>query len=62
MLTATFSAFWGFSTSEKTTAPAPAKRTGPVFIGDAVQPWGRETMLLAIMRKDRDAQDDQPSP
>lgn len=34
------------------TAPEPTtERHPPVFIGDAVQPWAGETVLLAILRE-----------
>lgn len=38
----------------------PARRGTPVFIGDAVQPWGGETLLLEIIRRDADRHRDQP--
>lgn len=50
MIAAAFS-FWQMPRRAERTAPDPSKpRPAPVFIGDAVQPWGGETMLLAILR------------
>ena len=40
------------------TGPKPARRSGPVFIHDAVTPWLGETVLLALLRQQ--AEDDQP--
>lgn len=60
MIAATLSAFWTQPT-QTDTAPAPRKRRpSPVFIGDAVQPWGTETLLLEVLRRDAREQDDQP--
>ncbi|MCR9126372.1 MAG: hypothetical protein NXH82_09595 [Rhodobacteraceae bacterium] len=33
------------------TDPPPPKRGGPVFVQDAITPWGGETMLLALLRE-----------
>lgn len=62
MLSAALSGFWSLPAREETSPEPPRKRPGPIFIGDAVQPWGAETMLLAVMRRDaeRAAGDDQP--
>jgi hypothetical protein len=52
--------FWapiGFT--ETVPEPQPRKTT-PVFIGDAVQPWGRDTLLLEIIRRDEARRGDQP--
>jgi hypothetical protein len=46
---------------EAATGPEPGpRRTTPVFIGDAVHPWGRETLLLEIIRRDEARRADQP--
>lgn len=58
MITATFAQFWTLPPREKSTPEPPKKRPGPLFIGDAVQPWGHETMLLTLLRRDA-AKDDQ---
>lgn len=62
MITATFSGFWGAPARDDSAPEPPGKRPGPIFIGDAVQPWGAETMLLAVMRRDAERcnEDDQP--
>lgn len=40
-------------------APEPqCKRTQPLFIGDAVQPFGQETVLLHLLREEQRAKDD----
>ena len=50
MFAATFSAFWTAPAKDRTAPEPPRKRPAPVFIGDAVQPWQGETMLLALLR------------
>ncbi|SHE35363.1 hypothetical protein SAMN05444279_101266 [Ruegeria intermedia] len=40
--------------AEATTGPEPKPRRAPVFIQDAVTPWGRETLLLALWRAQQD--------
>lgn len=53
--------FWRISEdaeSRTKTKPDPKSRSAPVFINDAVTPWGRETLLLTILRQqamDRDS-------
>jgi len=43
------------------TAPERTARRGPVFIQDAVTPWGGETLLLSLLRAQALADlDDQP--
>jgi len=62
MRAATLSSFWS-AVWETETAPEPPRRyRGPVFIGDAVVPWGAETLLLARLRQDAEAakSEDQP--
>lgn len=50
MITAALS-FWRMPLRAERTATKPPKpRPAPVFIGDAIQPWGGETMLLSILR------------
>ncbi|MGA9435358.1 MAG: hypothetical protein WBV62_14085 [Roseobacter sp.] len=52
--------FWATEPREVTAPEPPKKRPTPVFIGDAVQPWGGETLLLSILRDDalrKDAED-----
>lgn len=62
MFAATFSQFWGaVATAEAQTAP-PRRKPAPLFIGDAVQPFGGETLLLTLLReeamRDKDDQSD----
>ncbi|QBF33138.1 hypothetical protein [Thalassococcus sp. S3] len=53
--------FWGRADKTKTaTGPERKPRGGPVFIGDAVTPWGADTLLLAVLRTaQRDISDDE---
>ena len=39
------------SQSDAATGPEPKPRRAPVFIQDAVTPWGQDTMLLALWRQ-----------
>ncbi len=43
-------AFWTPTEKSRTVTAPPRKRPAPIFIGDAVQPWAGETLLLAILR------------
>ncbi|WP_299779284.1 hypothetical protein [uncultured Roseobacter sp.] len=55
MFASAVSFFWP-PVSQAPVRPAPPKRyPSPVFIGDAVQPWGQGTMLLDILRREADA-------
>ncbi|MEM9576377.1 MAG: hypothetical protein AAF999_05125 [Pseudomonadota bacterium] len=61
MLTAAFSSFW-HQIPQVRAAPAPVrKRPAPVFIGDAVQPFAGETLLLSIWRGAAEAKADENS-
>lgn len=42
--------YWSQVPVADTLAEPPAKRHPPVFIGDAVQPWAGETLLLTLLR------------
>ncbi|QJF52805.1 hypothetical protein [Roseobacter ponti] len=44
---------------DRTAPAAPSRKSTPVFIGDAVQPLGRDTLLLEIIRRDARADEDQ---
>ncbi len=58
MLTTAVSFFWPMSDAPATTRPERRRQPGPIFIGDAVQPWGQDTLLLAVLLRDvRDAGD-----
>ncbi|MGD9294225.1 MAG: hypothetical protein PVI41_05015 [Roseobacter sp.] len=46
------SSFWPAPAREDTAPEPRARRASPVFIGDAVRPWGQDTMLLHILRRD----------
>lgn len=62
MFAATLTSFWP-ATAKTDSAPEPPRRyRGPIFIGDAVMPWGAETLLLARLREDAEAAkaEDQP--
>ena len=50
MTTATQALFAPRDDTPATTGPAPARRPGPVFIQDAVTPFGGATLLLALLR------------
>ncbi len=52
MTTATQALFAARDNAPATTGPAPARRPGPVFIHDAVTPFGGATLLLALWRED----------
>ncbi|WP_050605107.1 hypothetical protein [Ruegeria sp. 6PALISEP08] len=44
--------FWAFSQdTDSTTGPQPKPMRAPVFIHDAVTPWGSETLLLKFLRE-----------
>ena len=59
MFAATLSSFWSSpKVQEATRPPKPRRAASPLFIGDAVQPWAGETMLLALLREDQE--NDQP--
>lgn len=62
MLAAALTSIWGTLPGTDTAPEPPCRYRGPIFIGDAVIPWGAETLLLARLREDvRAAQeDDQP--
>ena len=44
--------------AEVTTKPDPQPLRAPVFIHDAVTPWGAETMLLKLLREQAADQDE----
>jgi len=52
MFASALSSLWVSPRREDTASEPPKKRPTPLFIGDAVQPWGGETMLLSILRRD----------
>lgn len=56
MIAATLCTFWQMPRRAARRRPAPQKHRSPLFIGDAVQPWGAQTMLLALLRAECDAQ------
>ncbi|WP_282152281.1 hypothetical protein [Ruegeria atlantica] len=46
------SLFWTHSQAAEThTGPAPKPLRAPVFIHDAITPWGTETLLLKLLRE-----------
>ncbi|WVX47129.1 hypothetical protein ROLI_001940 [Roseobacter fucihabitans] len=51
--------FWPKAARARSPSKPPKPRSSPVFIGDCIQPWGGDTMLLHLWR--RDEKDDQPS-
>jgi len=62
--TAHFSDFWFRPRSETAgtkSGPERRRHRGPIFISDAVVPWGRETVLLDRLRKDALAMRDDDS-
>lgn len=44
--------------TDTTTGPPPKPRRAPVFIHDAITPWGDETMLLKLLRAQAADQDE----
>lgn len=54
MIASVLTSFWGVSPVATTTPARSKPRSSPVFIGDAVQPWGCDTMLLEILHRDRE--------
>ena len=60
MFAAPFWTFWTLPARSDTQPAAPERRAPPVFIGDAVQPWAGETMLLSLLRQE--AQENQSDP
>ena len=51
--------FWTVSQdTDATTGPPPKPRRAPVFIHDAITPWGAETMLLKLLREQAADQDE----
>ncbi|MGI9370758.1 MAG: hypothetical protein ACR2O2_18165 [Ruegeria sp.] len=44
--------------TESVTGPPSKPRRSPVFIHDAITPWGRDTMLLALWREQVRDQDE----
>ncbi|WP_170411649.1 hypothetical protein [Ruegeria atlantica] len=51
--------FWTLSKDADTaTGPEPKPMRAPVFIHDAVTPWGSETMLLKLLREQASDQDE----
>ncbi|WP_299408340.1 hypothetical protein [uncultured Roseobacter sp.] len=57
MFTSALSFFWPTFSLERAAAKPPQPRPAPIFIGDAVQPWGGETMLLQILRHEAETKD-----
>lgn len=50
---------WGYSQKNDATTGPPAKPVrAPIFIHDAVTPWGSETMLLRLWREQATDQDE----
>ncbi|AVL53752.1 hypothetical protein CEP88_14835 [Roseobacter denitrificans] len=60
MFATSLSHFWSMPARTTAAPEPPRKRSGPVFIGDAVQPWGGETLLLALLRKEVSKRADDP--
>ena len=44
--------------AETHTGPAPKPLRAPVFIHDAITPWGSETLLLKLLREQAADQDE----
>ncbi|WP_348540255.1 hypothetical protein [Ruegeria sp. R14_0] len=50
---------WALSKDADTaTGPEPKPMRAPVFIQDAVTPWGSETLLLKLLRDQAEGQDE----
>lgn len=54
MFAAALNSFWAVDTVKREKPARPKRLSTPVFIGDAVQPWNGQTMLLEIIRRDAD--------
>ncbi|WP_295311442.1 hypothetical protein [Roseobacter sp.] len=50
---------WTLPERDRTAPARQPRKSTPVFIGDAVQPLGRDTLLLEIIRRDAQAEKDQ---
>jgi len=51
--------FWAITQdADIETGPPPKPRRAPVFIHDAITPWGHETMLLKLLREQAADQDE----
>jgi hypothetical protein len=59
MFATALSSFWSSPAREDTASGPSEKRPTPLFIGDAVHPWGSETMLLSILRSDALREDEE---
>ena len=57
MIALGLSLFRPLATPERRMSPVSEKRAAPVFIGDAVQPCGGETLLLALLRREAGERD-----
>ena len=60
MITASFPAFWSRPAEVTQQAKPHKKYVAPLFIGDAVQPFGADTLLLEILRRGASENEDQP--
>ncbi|MFA3916889.1 hypothetical protein [Ruegeria hyattellae] len=47
------------SSADTATGKKPVPRHGSVFIQDAVTPWGGETMLLTLLRRQAEKDQDE---
>lgn len=45
--------FWPVSAPDRAAEQPPARRPSPVFIGDAIQPWGSDTLLMSILQREQ---------
>jgi hypothetical protein len=60
MFAAALSGFWPAPPKAQERPAPPRKRPAPVLIGDAVQPFAGETLLLALLRAEAEKKDAQP--
>ncbi len=59
MFASVFFPAWTLPERDRTTPAGQPRKSTPVFIGDAVQPLGGDTLLLEIIRRDAQAEKDQ---
>lgn len=52
MFATSLSHLWSMPARTTAAPEPPRKSAGPVFIAAAVQPWGGETLLLALLREE----------
>ena len=62
MFTGTLPSFWFRPVQSQPKTKPPKPRGAPVFIGDAVQPLGSDTLLLTLLRQADEISGDDKDP